>query len=171
MKYLLLLPLAVQALAILVDEFWFHIRRGLPRWERIGHPLDTLTVLAPVLWMIFTPPTQRNVVILVCLAVVSCLFVTKDEFVHAEVCPPAEHWNHAVLFVAHPLVFLALGLLWPLAHSIAGTLAPSLQWLEQFRGMESALPAQASILALYMVYQAVYWNLIYKPQDEISRNG
>jgi hypothetical protein len=165
MKYLLLLPLAVQALAILVDEFWFHIRRGLPRWERIGHPLDTLTVLAPVLWMIFTQPTQRNVFILVCLAAFSCLFVTKDEFVHAEVCPPAEHWNHALLFVAHPLVFLALGLLWPLAHSTADRIAPSLQWLEHFRGMELALPVQGFILTLYMVYQAVYWNVFYRPRD------
>ena len=24
---------------------WFHRRRGLPRWERIGHPLDTLTIV------------------------------------------------------------------------------------------------------------------------------
>jgi|SRR5579872_311149 len=169
MKYLLLIPLAVQALAIFVDEFYFHFSRGLPRWERIGHPLDTLTVLAPILWMVFTLPTRSNLVIFVILAIFSCVFVTKDEFVHAEVCVPAEHWNHAVLFISHPLVFAALACLWPLLHSPAGGMQLDLAWLERFRGLEQALPAQALVLAMYMVYQAVYWNLIYKPRDEQLR--
>jgi 2-polyprenyl-6-hydroxyphenyl methylase / 3-demethylubiquinone-9 3-methyltransferase len=39
----LVVPLGLQALAMAVDEAYFHRRRGLPRWERIGHPLDTLT--------------------------------------------------------------------------------------------------------------------------------
>jgi len=158
MKYLLLLPLAVQGLAILVDEFHFHFSRGLPRWERIGHPLDTFTVLAPLLWLIFTAPSERNLIVYIVAAAFSCFFVTKDEFVHAEVCPPAEHLNHAVLFIAHPLVFAALALLWPLYHAPVGAIA----WLEPFRGLEFALPAQAAALALYMIYQAVYWNLIWK---------
>jgi hypothetical protein len=161
MKYLLLLPLAVQGLAIIVDEFHFHFARGLPRWERIGHPLDTFTVLAPLLWLIFAVPSERNLIVYIAAAAFSCFFVTKDEFVHAEVCPPAEHLNHAVLFIAHPLVFAALGLLWPLYHAPGGAVA----WLEHFRGLESALPAQAAVLALYMIYQAVYWNLIWKAPE------
>lgn len=120
MKYLLLLPLAVQGLAILVDEFYFHFARGLPRWERIGHPLDTLTVLAPVLWLVFTLPSQRNLIVYILAAAFSCFFVTKDEFVHADLCAPVEHLNHAVLFIVHPLVFAALALLWPLYHVSAG---------------------------------------------------
>jgi hypothetical protein len=35
-------------------------------------------------------------------------------------------------------------------------------WLGQFRGMEFALPAQTASLALYMKYQAVYSNLVWK---------
>src|SRR5271163_14487 len=168
MKYLLLLPLIVQGLAILVDEFYFHFRRGLPRWERLGHPLDTFTVLAPILWMVIMLPTTRNFVIFVLLAVFSCFFVTKDEFVHAELCDPAEHLNHAILFIAHPLVFAALAMLWPLLHSPVGAVRAQFQWLETFRGVEMALPAQAGVLILYMMYQAVYWNLIYRPQNEGS---
>jgi hypothetical protein len=165
MKYLLLLPLAVQGLAILVDEFYFHFARGLPRWERIGHPLDTLTVLAPVLWLVFTLPSQRNLIVYIVAAAFSCFFVTKDEFVHANLCVPAEHLTHAVLFIAHPLAFAALAPLWPLYHVPAGAVA----WVELFRGLESALPAQAAVLALYMIYQAVYWNLIWKaPATEIA---
>ena len=163
MKYLLLLPLAVQGLAILVDEFHFHFARGLPRRDlpvapRIGHPLDTFTVLAPILWLVFSVPSERNLIVYIVAAAFSCFFVTKDEFVHADLCPPAEHLNHAVLFVAHPLVFAALALLWPLYHAPAGAVA----WLEHFRGLESALPIQAAAMALYMIYQTVYWNLIRK---------
>jgi len=166
MKYLLLLPLLVQGLAILVDEFWFHLRRGLPRWERLGHPLDTLTVLAPICWMVFTLSTTRNVTIYIVLCMFSCIFITKDEFVHAGLCDPAEHLNHAVLFLAHPLVFATLGLLWPLFHSPGGALDPQLAWLEMFRGLELALPVQAGALVCYMMYQTVYWNLIYRPREE-----
>jgi hypothetical protein len=46
MKYMLLLPLVEQGLAILV-EFYFHFARGLPRWEHLGLPLDRFTVLPP----------------------------------------------------------------------------------------------------------------------------
>jgi hypothetical protein len=41
MKYLLLLPPIVQAITMFVDEFYFHFALGQPRWERMGHPLDT----------------------------------------------------------------------------------------------------------------------------------
>ena len=58
----------------------------------------------------------------------------------------------------HPLVFAAPSLLRPLYHAPAGAIV----WLEQFRGLESAFPIQAAILTLYMIYQAVYGNLIWK---------
>ena len=63
MKYLILLPLVEQGLAILVDDFYFHVARGLPRWEHLGHPLDTFTVLAPILWQGFSLPSQGNLTV------------------------------------------------------------------------------------------------------------
>src|SRR5262245_66006812 len=42
----------LQMIFIAVDEIHFHRRRGLPRWERLGHPLDTLTVLACFVWLL-----------------------------------------------------------------------------------------------------------------------
>jgi hypothetical protein len=143
MKYLLLLPLAVQALATVVDEFHFHFARGLPRWERIGHPPDTLTVLAPILWLVFSVRSERNLIVYIVAAAFSCFFVTRDEFVHADLCPAAEHLNHVVLFIAHPLVFAALPPLWPLHRAPAA----GFSWLEHFRGQEYALPAQAALMA------------------------
>jgi hypothetical protein len=42
----LFIPFALQMCCMAVDEVHFHRQRGLPRWERLGHPLDTLTVCA-----------------------------------------------------------------------------------------------------------------------------
>jgi hypothetical protein len=75
---------------------------------------------------------------------------------------PLVEQGHAILvdeFYFHfARGFAALALLWRLYYAPAGAIV----WLEQFRGLESALPIQSSILTLYMIYQAVYWNLIWK---------
>ena len=139
---LLLLPAVLQAIAMLVDEFVFHRRRGLPRWERLGHPLDTLTAALCYGWLLAVPPSQPHALtIYVGLCAFSCLFITKDELVHAKHCEPLETWLHAVLFVLHPIVFLAFGLVWR-----SGTDT----WV--LRG------ALASTLVLF-AYQSLYWNL------------
>jgi len=84
MVLLLLLPALLQMLAMAVDEFVFHRRRGLPRWERLGHPLDTLTAAACYGWLAFAPPSESSTLgVYVGLCAFSCLFITKDEFVHA----------------------------------------------------------------------------------------
>ena len=48
-----ILPFFLQGLAIFFDEFYFHHRRGLGKWEKVGHPLDTLTVLMAYLFLLF----------------------------------------------------------------------------------------------------------------------
>src|SRR5258708_33252451 len=98
------------------DELHFHRKRGLGAWERIGHPLDTLTVLACSAWAFLVRPTPGHVAVYAGLAVVSCLFITKDEGVHARRCTPGEHWVHALLFIVHPLSLGSLALLWPSLH-------------------------------------------------------
>jgi len=42
-----LLPFALQALAMAVDELGCHRRRPVPRWEWAGHLLDTLRGVRP----------------------------------------------------------------------------------------------------------------------------
>ena len=139
---LLLLPMILQALVMFVDEFVFHRRRGLPRWERLGHPLDTLTVALCYGWLVALPPSQPDALgIYVGLCAFSCLFITKDEIVHARLCGPLETWLHALLFVLHPIVFLSLALIWR---------AGSDTWV-----LKGAL---GSTLGLF-VYQLAYWNL------------
>ena len=108
----LALPFVLQAAAMTVDEFVCHRRRGLPRWERVGHPLDALTSMAAYSWLLATRPSRRHLAGYAVLVTVSCLFVTKDEKVHASRCTPGEHWLHAVLFMLHPVVFIAAGYAW-----------------------------------------------------------
>jgi hypothetical protein len=55
-------------------------------------------------------------------------------------CEPLEVWLHALLFVLHPVVFLAFGLVW-----YSGGNA----WL-----LKGVLGATLGLLA----YQVVYWN-------------
>ena len=140
---LLVVPLALQALAMLVDEGHYHRRRGLPRWERIGHPLDTLTIALCLVWLLTVGVGAGYVA----LAIFSCLFVTKDEVIHAKVCTPGEQWLHAILFVLHPIVLAAFAFLPP-----------------------SILTAQLGLTIAVLGYQVIYWNVL-RPRAESTINN
>lgn len=161
MALLLLLPFLVQIVVINIDEFYFHVKRGLPKWERIGHPLDTLTVLICFAFLLFFPYSSFHLKIYIGLALFSCLFVTKDEFVHKECCPASEQWLHALLFLNHPIVLTAAALLWPiLSHaSVPSWLSSLIPHSELIR---IALLLQTGAIALFFCYQLIYWNVLWK---------
>ena len=145
--FLLLLPAGLQAMAMLVDEGYFHHRRGLPRWERLGHPLDTLTAAACYAFLVFVRPSEPYALyIYAALAGFSCLFITKDEFVHAKLCGPLESWLHAVLFVLHPIVFLAFGVIW---------------WSGAY---DLVLRGELALTFAFLGYQLVYWSFLWSPR-------
>ncbi len=139
-----LIPFALQGLAILFDEFYFHHKRRLPKWEVWGHPLDTTTVLICFLFLVYFPPSQTNILVFAGLSFFSSLFVTKDEFVHSEKCEPAENWLHAILFILHPIVFLSAGLIW------------------YFNLDMQVIYGQIAILVAFLIYQIVYWGFYAK---------
>src|SRR5438105_13033611 len=103
MWFLGLIPFILQAIAMIFDEGYFHIRRGLPRWERIGHPVDTLSVIACMGFVLFVPFSTSTLVGYIALAAFSSILVTKDEFVHKHHCPATEQWLHALFFTLHPI--------------------------------------------------------------------
>ncbi len=147
---------------IVLDEVLFHIKRDLPKWERIGHPLDTLTVIACFAFAWWVPFDRSMIGVYIALAVFSTLFVTKDEFVHKEHCPAAEQWLHAVLFVNHSIALAALGLIWPHLHgSELFTFLPELPHL-QFLVLSQLVGAAA-----FCLYQIVYWNFIRRPSMKV----
>jgi len=130
-----LVPIGLQAVAMLADEGWFHRRRALPRWERIGHPLDTLTIAICLGWLL----AGGSLGVYIGLAIVSTLFVTKDEGVHAKLCGAGEQWLHAVLFALHPVVLAAFGYL-------------------AWSGQRGLLVGQLVVTTTFMAYQVLYWN-------------
>ncbi len=142
----LMAPFLVQGGAMLLDEFWFHRRRGLGRWERLGHPLDTLTVLICYVIVLWVPYSPTAMAWYAGCAVFSMLFVTKDEFVHARACSAAEHWLHALLFLLHPVTLAAAALIWMDVPQGAGA------WRGVFVGT-------FVIVAAFGCYQLLYWNL------------
>jgi hypothetical protein len=138
---LLLVPFFLQGVAMLFDEFYFHQKRGLPLWERVGHPLDTLSVLACFVFLSVSPATETNLYIYICLCAFSCALITKDEFVHSKICDAKEQWLHSILFVLHPVVFLSAYVIW------SQNLNPTLLW------------AQSAVLVVFIFYQTIYWSL------------
>ena len=138
-------PFLLQALCMFFDEFYFHRKRGLEKKKKIGHPLDTLTVITCYLFIYFTDYSMNNVLIFSSLAFFSSLFVTKDEIVHSELCEPKENWLHAILFILHPITFLCAGIIW---HA---------------EGKENLfILGQIIILFIVLIYQILYWSIPWK---------
>jgi hypothetical protein len=139
----------LQGALMAVDEFGFHLRRAVPLWERRGHPLDTLTVLGPLLITLWIPFAAPWTLLFIALAIFSCVFVTKDEWVHARFSRPTEQWLHALLFLLHPLLFVAIFLLWQ---------AGELRWLV----------LQTTLAAVFFAWQTLYWNGPWAPKLPVN---
>ncbi|UXR65439.1 hypothetical protein EZJ49_04125 [Bdellovibrio bacteriovorus] len=135
-----LIASVVQGAAILFDEFVFHRRRGLPRWERIGHPIDTLSVIACLLFLTFVDRTPTTEVVYYVMAIGSCILVTKDEWIHRKYCSAEEMWLHAVLFIMHPLVLFT--------------------GMAEWEDNRPLFLAVAGGVFVFFVYQIVYWNFV-----------
>ena len=150
---LVIAPFLLQGFAISADEFYFHHRRGLGLWERLGHPLDTLSLLACYAFIMTAQMTTSNFLIYAGLSVFSCLLVTKDEFVHHRECPAPEQWLHSVLFILHPITLIFLGLAWNHTFSLS---AEELQFFQSF------IKIQFVLICLFFSYQIIYWSLPWK---------
>lgn len=153
---LLMAPFIIQAGLTFFDEFYYHHKRGLPLWERLGHPLDTITVLSCYLFIIYQEPTPKNLAIYIGLAAFSCLFITKDEFIHHENSGAGEQWLHSMLFVIHPIGLTVLLAYW-YGGSFTGYLSPAdMGTFQQF------IKVQTIIVSCFLSYQILYWSIPWK---------
>jgi hypothetical protein len=154
------LPFLLQGGLMVVDE-GFHLRRGLPAWERWGHPLDTFMAVGCYALALLAPSAGLGIYL--AAAVLSCIIVTKDEWVHARHCSGAEAWLHACLFLLHPVV-LALAGLWafggvPGTGSAPGSVLGSTPGRGPgHEGFGLFLAIQAGLTAAFGVWQIAYWN-------------
>lgn len=162
------LPFALQALVMVFDEGYFHIRRGLPKWERIGHPIDTCSVLICMGFVIFVPFSIKTLILYCILSTISCILVTKDEFVHKEHCPASEHWLHALLFTLHPITLISAGFIWPVVQNVEvvpwiTALFDNRQYLRLF------LHGQFVTMSIFLIYQIVFWNFLWKDKPVLRQ--
>lgn len=161
------IPFFLQAIAILFDEGYFHWKRGLPKWERIGHPLDTLSLVVCLAMTVFVTFTPTALKLYAGLAVFSCLMVTKDEFVHKHHCPGAENWLHALLFLLHPITLTMAALIWPVTQGIEVT--PWVNaWLNEPQLLKWFLDIQTLLITVFFFYQLIFWNFIWKNSPVIK---
>lgn len=144
MIVLLVVPFSIQGMTILLDEFLFHRKRGLPRWERIGHPMDTFLQFACLSLPLFLDFNRRNLIVYAILATLSTLLITKDEHIHALHCSWLEHWLHAILFIVHPIVLIAAAYLWASA--------------SEYSWFFPLLKIQLALMAIFGTYQITYWS-------------
>lgn len=138
-----LFPFAIQGMIMGIDEFYCHQRRELRRWERIGHPLDTLLYLLCLTWLLMTNPSTGNLIVFCGLSVASCLFISKDEWQHRELCSGFENWLHSLLFMLYPVLLIWAGWLWWTVNSnfaFVGTIT-------------------VAIGASFVAYQSFFWNV------------
>lgn len=155
---LCLAPFAVHAAAFFADEILFHWRRGLPAWERVGHPLDTLSTLLCFLWIARTPFAPDSLSVFVVLSILSCLLVTKDEFVHARLASPAEHWVHALLLVLHPVLLGVAALVWSRTSALVALDVPRGMG---FAALRVVVGMQPLLLAAVFLYQVLFWGILW----------
>jgi hypothetical protein len=164
---LVILPFLLQALAIFFDEAVFHVKRGLPKWERIGHPLDTLTVLLCMGFVIWVPFSKTALVLYIFLSVFSTLFVTKDEFVHKAHCPASEQWLHAVLFTLHPITLTMAGFIWPVVNGVP---VEVFSWLDNPEALRRFLYGQFAAMSGFLLYQILFWNVFWNEKMDMKND-
>jgi hypothetical protein len=162
MNLVLCLPFASQGVLMLIDEFVYHRRRGLGRWERLGHPIDTLAVLLCLALAARTGFTSGRLAAFIGFGALSCLLITKDEFVHHRECTAGESWLHSLLFVLHPMVFLSAGTIWFLREAPPGT-RPLLLAGVDARLVAGVLDMQLVLGAAFLLYQILYWSFLWAP--------
>ncbi|MBX7224006.1 MAG: hypothetical protein K1Y36_29085 [Blastocatellia bacterium] len=167
MWYLAIGIFLVQALAMVVDELHYHRRRGLGRWERIGHPVDTCSVLVCYSFPWLLPVRSETILLYCACAVGSSLLVTKDEAIHAKECLPGELWVHAVLFIVHPVLLILVGLFW-LASAFPSECTQFARlfdgsWSSSLAVFRPFFAGQCGLTVAALCYQIGYWNFVWKP--------
>ena len=153
---ILLFPFVILGIVTSFDELYYHRKRGLPRWERLGHPLDLLSFVFCWGWMATHDFNDVNLCIYIALSVFACVLSTKDEWVHTELCPPGEQWMHSMMFMFNPMVFFCGGFIWACAPSTLPL--PTNHWQETAQLLYPLIPLNAVGYIFLLIYNFTYWH-------------
>jgi hypothetical protein len=159
--------IGLHAFFMIIDEFYFHMKRILPKWERIGHPLDTLFFLACFVVVIFFSMTKMSIIFYIILSCISCVFIIKDEFIHLKHCSKYEQMLHALMFILHPVLLIILFLSW------SSFTKPYFDFLQIIHSpiIKNIIWFQFSSAIVFLFYQVIYWNYLFKDKEHVSKGS
>lgn len=153
-----ILIILFHAFLMLVDEFYCHKKRWLPKWERIGHPVDTACFLLCYILVIFFPMNKAVFFVFLINAVFSCFLIVKDEAVHLKYANSFEQYLHALLFVLHPVILCILFFSWSL---FAKSEFLFFNYFD-FKLLKYVILTQFILAIIFFWYQIIYWNFVIK---------
>lgn len=139
------MSLGIQGMLLVYDDLVLHQRRGLPRWERIGHPIDAFCFSLPI-GLAAWKGSETSSTLYGGLSLLSCVIILKDEWIHVGRINALEATLHAALFVLHPVT---LYLAWELAKT-GQTFGLLLAWMA---------------LVGVVVFQIIHWNFGKGPHE------
>jgi len=159
--------ICLHAILMFFDEFLFHRKRILPRWERIGHPFDTLFILACFFLVIFFPMTLKTISIYIIISIISSVIIIKDEPIHLKYCSKYEQILHAFLFILHPVILISLFLSWPSFTKSYFLI------LENFHSLFLKYLIYFHFISatIFFFYQIIFWNFIFKETQYVSKRN
>ena len=155
----LLAPFLLFSAVLSVDEMYYHRKRGLPKWERVGHPIDALASAFAWAWIAlndYNPNDPTNLYVYIGLVAFACFLSTKDEWIHSELCPPGEQWMHSMMFMLNPTHFFVGGFIWVCAPAALST--PVGPWQESAQMLYLLIPIYAISNFFVAISNFVYWH-------------
>ncbi|APJ02553.1 hypothetical protein AXG55_00830 [Silvanigrella aquatica] len=155
------------AFLMIIDEFIFHRKRVLPKWERVGHPIDSLFFLICFFIVLFFPMNMNSILFFTLFACISCFIIIKDEGVHLKYCSKYEQYIHALLFVLHPIILIILFLSWS---SFSVSYFPIFEVFKSFF-LKLLIYFQFFSATIFLFYQIVFWNFIFKEAEYVSKRS
>ncbi len=155
----------LHGICMLFDEFYFHQKRKLPKWERIGHPIDTLFFIFCYCIILFLPITSATILLYFIFSILSCLIITKDEFIHLKNCSTQEQYLHAILFILHPIILFILFFNWPNFAKSELLIFQQINLLQ----LKYLVTIQFIFSVIFLFYQIIYWNIIFKDEKNVTK--
>lgn len=91
----------------LIDEP-MHMKRGLSQWEKISHIIDAFcTTCTYAIGYLALLTNSSFLFWLYCaFALITICISFKDEWIHANECPPEEHLVHASMFAINGICYV-----------------------------------------------------------------
>lgn len=166
-EVLIVIFIAFHSILMIFDEFFFHRKRILPKWERIGHPIDTVFILLCFLVVICLPMTKLSIILYFSLSVLSCFIIVKDESIHLKYCGKYEQYLHALLFILHPILLIILFFSWS---SFTKSYFSDMDYFNSPL-LKNIIYFQFISATLFLSYQILFWNFFFKDIEYVSKGN